>query len=170
MAAGEYQPQAIVAHVVLLLGFLFQQLHRRALTNVAAGFAAQMIERAVTRRRDDPARGSGRYTAPRPMRERGGERVLDRFLGKRDVAEEAHQHCNRTTVLAPEDRFDLRAQWLSMNGRTSMGVPMARASLRAQPSAASRSGNFNIEMPPICSLLSMKGPSVITMSPFWFRN
>jgi hypothetical protein len=44
-----------------------------------------------------------------------------------------------------------------MNGRTSIGVVVARASLRAHASAASRSAARMTEMPPICSLLSMNG-------------
>jgi hypothetical protein len=99
------------------------------------------------------------------MREGGDEGVLDRFLGELDVAEEADQDGNGTAVLTPEDCFDLRAQCPSMNGRTSMGVPMARASLRPQASAESRSAALMIEKPPICSLLSMNGPSVVTISP-----
>ena len=51
-----------------------------------------------------------------------------------------------------------------------MAVVVARASLRAQPSAASRSGAFRMVMPPICSLLSMNGPSVVTTSPPWWRS
>ena len=132
MAAGEYQAQPVVTHVVLLRRFLLEQLQRGAMALIAARFAAQMVERAVARGGDDPAGGRGRYAVLRPARERDGEGVLDRFLGELDVAEEAHQHGNRAAMLAAEDRFDLRAQCPSMNGRTSIGVPMARASLRPQ--------------------------------------
>ena len=167
MAAGEYQAQAVIAHVVLLGRVLLQQLHRGALARIARRFAAQLIDRAVARGGDDPAGGRGWHAALRPARERRRERVLDRFLGELDVTEEAHQNGNRTAVLAAEYRLRSRvAQCPSMNGRTSMGVPMARASLRPQPSAASRSGALRMVMPPICSLLSMNGPSVVTTSPF----
>ena len=47
---------------------------------------------------------------------------------------------------------------------------MARASLRPQPSAASRSGALMMLIPPICSLLSMNGPSVVTISPPCWRR
>ena len=109
--------------------------------------------------------GEGGTPFLRPARQRGREGVLHRFLGKLDVTEEAHQDGDRTSVLAAEYSCDLRAQWPSANGRTSMGVPMARASLRPQPSAASRSGALRMVMPPICSLLSMNGPSVVMTSP-----
>ena len=49
--------------------------------------------------------GGTPFRGQRVQRDR--ERVLHRFLGERDVAEEAHQHGNRTAVLAAEDRFDL---------------------------------------------------------------
>jgi len=44
------------------------------------------------------------------VRERNGERVLDRFFGEPDVAEKTDQNGDRTAMLTPENRFDLRAQ------------------------------------------------------------
>src|SRR6187399_2239014 len=169
MAAREDQAQSLVTHVVLLrvLRLLLEQLQGGAMTLVAARLASQMVERPVARGGDDPARGRGRHAVARPVCERGDEGVLDRFLGETNVAEKAHQHGYRAPMLAPEDGFDRLGQWPSWNGRTSIGVPMARASLRPHASAASRSGALSSVMPPICSLLSMNGPSVVITSPPW---
>src|SRR5690348_3094033 len=170
MATREDQAQSLVAHIVFLLvlrGLLLEQFQGDAMTFVAARFAPQVVECPVASGGDDPSCGRRRHSIVRPPRERGDERVLDRFLGETDVAEKAHEDRNRTTMLAPEDRFDRRGQCCSWNGRTSIGVPMARASLRPQASAASRSGALSRVMPPICSLLSMNGPSVVITSLPW---
>src|SRR3954470_6723081 len=58
----------------------------------------------------------------------------------------------------------LQREPLSWKGRTSIGRPVARASLVPQPSAASRSAASTIEKPPMYSLLSMNGPSVVRTS------
>ena len=67
-----------------------------------------------------------------PLGNRDGECFLYRFLGERNVAEEARKHGHGTSVFAPEDCVNRRVQrCCSMNGRTSMGVVVACASFRA---------------------------------------
>ena len=53
----------------------------------------------------------------------------------------------------------------SATGRTSIGSVLALAIFPAQPSAASRSGASISVKPPMCSLASVNGPSVISVSP-----
>jgi hypothetical protein len=69
--------------------------------------AAQPVDRAVARGRDDPTRRGGRQPVRRPAPEGCGERVLDRFLGDVDVAEDADQDGHRAPVLLAEDTLDL---------------------------------------------------------------
>src|SRR5262245_22064257 len=170
MAAAEDQAEPVIRDVVLPVLLRLGELHGRRVPLAARGFAAESIDGAIARRGDDPAGRRGRYAAAGPALERGLEGVLHRFLGERDVAQRPHEHGHGAAVLAAEHLLDLPAQGVSMKGRTSMGVPMARASLRPQPSAASRSGASRMVIPPICSLVSMKGPSVVTISPPKCRN
>src|SRR5450432_1034495 len=141
------------------------------LTLRSRGFFAQTVQCLVARGRNEPAHRRRRNAGTRPLSKRDCEGFLHRFLGERNVAEEAGEHGHATSVFAPKDCFDLCVQLgCSTNGRTSMGVVVARASFRAHNSAASRSGTRTMVIPPICSLLSMNGPSVSTMSPFWWRR
>src|ERR1700678_66155 len=135
------------------------------------GFFAQTGQCLVARGRNEPGRRRRRNAGTRPFSKRDCEGFLHRLLGERNVAEEAGEHGHATSVFAPKDCFDFRVQFgCSMNGRTSMGVVVVRASLRAHNSAASRSGTRTMLIPPICSLLSMNGPSVSTISPPWWRR
>ena len=68
--------------------------------------AAQLVDGPVSGGRDDPRTGIGRLAVRRPPGGRYGERVLDRFLGGVDVAEEADQSGDAATVFAAEDSFD----------------------------------------------------------------
>jgi hypothetical protein len=49
---------------------------------------------------------AGWFSAERPPGDRHGERVLDRFLGGVDVAEEADQDSDAAAVLPAEDSLD----------------------------------------------------------------
>src|SRR5690349_4094910 len=146
----------IVLHGVLLDVIHLHELQGRGVPVVARGFAPQAIDRAVTRGGDDPAGRRRRQAFERPALQCRREGVLHGFFRQRDVAQRAHEHRHGTAVLAAEYLLDLVLQCGSMKGRTSMGTPIARASLRPQSSAASRSGARTMLMPPICSLLSMK--------------
>src|SRR5207248_867498 len=109
-----------------------------------------------------------------------GERLLDRLLGQIDVTEMAGQDGHRAAVLLAEDTIDLRGGQLrhgrcqrlapSRTGRTSIGSVVACASLRPHSSATSRSGASMTVNPPMCSLPSAKGPSVISGWPSLTRT
>src|SRR5258708_1316057 len=58
----------------------------------------------------------------------------------------------------------------SCNGRTSTGAAQALVALAAHASAASRSAALITQNPPMCSLPSANGPSVISMPPSWTRT
>src|ERR1700693_4241093 len=51
------------------------------------------------------------------------------------------------------------------NGRTSTGARQATTALRPHASASSRSAASSIQKPPICSLVSRYGPSVMSTLP-----
>ena len=165
MAAGEDQPQALVAHRSLLDLFVAGvQQGRLGVAVGAGGLAPQPVDGAVARGGDDPARGARRQPVRGPPLHGRREGVGHRLLGDVDVAEDADQDGHRAAVLRAEDALDLRRtlgiqaggqySGTSWNGRTSMGSVVARAALRAQPSAASRSGASTIQNPPMCSLPS----------------
>src|SRR5262249_24762994 len=122
-----------------------------------------------------------RQSGVRPALYRRRERVLDRLFGEVDVTEDTDQDGHRATVLGPEDALDLRtahgrpvrhqypaSPW---NGRTSIGsCGTTRASRRPHSSAASRSVARMTVTPPRCSLPSVYGPSVTSMSPSRYRT
>src|SRR5207247_676716 len=87
------------------------------------------------------------------------------LLSDIDVAEDAHEHRNRATVLLSEHTLDIDQRLASLNGRTSIGSVVARAIFAAHASAASRSGAVMTVSPPRNSLPSANGPSVIRTSP-----
>jgi len=136
----------------------------RALRNISfavtdARALAEILDQHVAMLPD----GGGNEVAQRARPGSSGAAPAGLEAGVGELGVEGAGHL--APVLAAEYRCDLRAQWPSMNGLTSIGVPMARANFRPQPSAASRSGALRTVMPPICSLLSMNGPSVVTISP-----
>jgi hypothetical protein len=164
VAAGEDQPQPLVAHRPLL-DRLVAGVQERGLgvPVVARGLAAEPAIAAL-RGRDDPAGRARRHAGLRPALQRPRERVLNRLLGDVDVTEHAHEHGDRATVLLAEDTLDLLLHQ-SWNGRTSTGSVVASASRRPHSSAASRSGARTIVKPPMCSFPSANGPSVVSTSP-----
>ena len=116
--------------------------------------------------------GLGRQARRRPALHRRGEGVLDRVLGDVDVPEDADQDGHGASVLLAEDSLDLgdrqgparRASVLRyVLERTHLDRQSAhaRAPWRPQSSAASRSGAAITQNPPMCSLPSANGPSVI---------
>jgi hypothetical protein len=108
MAAGEDQPQAVVAHRSLLDG-LGAGVQQRGLgvPVVARGLAAQAVDRAVAGGGDDPARRARRHAALGPAPHGLGEGVLDRVLGDVEIAEDAGEDGDGTAVLGAEDTLDL---------------------------------------------------------------
>jgi hypothetical protein len=92
VAAGEDQLEPLVAdrrvvdHVLHRLGHIEQPrlLRERAL-------APDAIDGAIARRRRQPRGGAGRHAVARPALRRDRERLLRRFLGEVEVAEEADE-------------------------------------------------------------------------------
>ena len=150
MAAGEYQAQTLVLHIVLP-GFVpFQQtaMPRR----VAASRDASRRSRSMARLRAvvmiQPAgrrwHAAGGPTLPVPLRRRPAptpRRARCRPANATSTAT-ARPYSRRNTC------FDFEGlSGSSTKGRTSMGTPMARASLRPQAGAASRSGALRMSEP-----------------------
>src|SRR6202043_1101325 len=181
MAAGEDQAELIVAHRALLRRLAAGVQQRGLGMPVRARcLAPEAVDRAVARGGDDPSRRAGRQSGRRPPFHRCREGVLDGLLGNIDVAEDPDQDGHRATVLLAEYMFNLgsceaRRAWYqssasSWNGRTSIGSGIARASLWLHSSAASRSGALMTARPPMCSLPSAYGPSVVSTSPALSRT
>src|SRR6185312_4036023 len=174
MTAREDQAQPVVAHGGLLFGLILRlQQIRIRMPVFARALAADAIDGAVARGGDDPPDRASGQSGRRPALDGGGEGVLHRLFGVVDAAEHAHQRRDRAAIFLAEHTLDLRERKLghascqrktSRMGRTSIGSVIARASLRAQPSAASRSGAWMIVKPPTCSLPSVYGPSVVSTS------
>jgi hypothetical protein len=68
------------------------------------GLAPQLVDRRVARGGDDPPGRAGRDAVGGPALGRLRERLLDRVLGDVDVAEDAGENGNSTTVLRAERR------------------------------------------------------------------
>ncbi len=169
VAAGEDQAQLVVDQGPDLLGLVGHLVAGGlGLALVAGALAADLVDAPVAGGRDDPAGGAGRQPALRPSFEGDDEGVLDRLLGEIDVAEEADQAGHRSPGFGTEDALDVdRAQdsGSSWKGRTSTGPAQAALPSAAHLRAASRSAASMTQKPPICSLASGKGPSVMVASP-----
>ena len=100
--------------------------------------AADAVDRAVARGRDEPrARVGGRAVA-RPALGGDRERLLRGLLGEVEVAEEADQRGEDAAPLLAEDLLEDR--YRSTSGRISIAPPMRAAGILAASSiAASRS-------------------------------
>ncbi len=108
MAAGEDQPQTIVAHRPGLYGLVGGMHEMRLLVPiVAGGFAPQPIDRPIAGGRDDPPGGARRQPGLRPPLDGDREGFLDRLFGDVDIAEDADQAGHRTTGLGTEHLPDL---------------------------------------------------------------
>src|SRR5438270_12723440 len=163
MAAGEDQARPVVAHGALLDRFVLRVQKSGLGVAVRAGrLAAELIDRPVASGGDDPPGRARGEPGGWPALHRRGERVLHRFLGDVDVAEDADQDGHRATVLLAEDTFDLRrcevrhvrvqssaSPWkartrmdrLPLKTHTSGALPWTRAStLRMVGSRTSRGG------------------------------
>ena len=113
MAAGEHEPEAVVAHGADLLGLVGAQLlgegDGSGVLAVAQRLAAGSVDRAVARGGDDPAGRARRDAGARPGLERDGERLLHGLLGEADVADEAREGGDRAAVVVAEHALDLCA-------------------------------------------------------------
>jgi hypothetical protein len=110
MATSEYQPQVIVMHVMFLNFVPFGKQLGSKLTMASGGFPAQLVQCLVARGRNDPPGRRRRDSGVWPSFEGGRKGFLHRFLGERNVAEEASEHRYRAAMLAPKDCCDFRAQ------------------------------------------------------------
>jgi hypothetical protein len=109
VATGEDQAEAIVLHRPGLLSRrLVGGFARLACEFVPPRLASEVIDRAISSRRRDPAPGIRRQTVGRPFPQSEGEGLLDRILSEVDVAEDADQGGDRPTGLLPEDPADQR--------------------------------------------------------------
>ena len=120
MAAREDQPQAVVrdrAHAGLpfdgrvRVDCLELRLDRRVALEQLLLLgepppATQPVDRPVPGRGRDPRPGVVGHAARGPRLQGGDERLLDRFLGEVEVAEDANQRCDRPALLLAEDTVD----------------------------------------------------------------
>src|SRR5215470_2366806 len=159
MAAGEDQPELIIPYWSVISPLVHARAARcgchgaKLLVECPATCRpAKIVDRTVACGRHDPPRRAGWDAVAPPSVAGHNERLLDRVLGQRDVAEEADQRRHRLAVRLAEDtlntgRFDFGGgatghaltRPVARNGRTSIGWLIASTTLRAQASAASRS-------------------------------
>ena len=127
----------------------------------------------IAGRRDDPSGRARRQSGRRPPLHGRRERVLDRLLGEGDVTEDADQGRDRAAVLL--DGRPVRSPTAIRPARSGIlaAVRPGGAGPRSEASshgracaphsrAASRSAALMIEKPPMCSLPSVNGPSVVS--------
>jgi hypothetical protein len=110
VTAGEDQAQPLVrdrAHVILFFGA--QGLESREQLRLACerALAADPVERAISRGRDDPCSRIARCAFTRPALDSRCEGVLYRILGELEVAEDADEDGDRTSPLLAEDGADV---------------------------------------------------------------
>ncbi len=95
MAAGEDESQLVVRHGAHLLRLGLHMQQRSLFVAVfAASLTPQPIDRAVARRRENPAGRTRWHSLADPPLGRDDEGVLHCILGDVDVTEEAHQCCD----------------------------------------------------------------------------
>src|SRR4051794_25647933 len=123
VAAGEDQLEPLVGdHGFLVVGYLFGAGEQLRLPRERL-LAADPVDRAVARRRDDPRAGVRRCPVPRPAFGRDDERILNRVLGEVEVAEDTAENRDAACTLIPIRTSELVyapfPEWSTM-GRTSI--------------------------------------------------
>lgn len=110
MAAGEDQPQTVVFHLVHLrrLGRVFQLLGQQPQRGIEARPPAQGIDGLEATGGHQPGARVVRNAIAWPLLQRGGEGVLQRFLGTIEITQQADQRGQDPTRFAAVDRLDLR--------------------------------------------------------------
>ena len=178
MAAGEDKPQPVIAHGALLLGGSSRACSSAAWACLSAR-AASRRRRSMARWRavvmihpaglgGSPARGQRRaasanasWTASSAMSMSPKTRVRTATARPYSVTEDAldvggrerrHGHGQSSAIVLERPHLDRE--------RCTRGV-----ALRPHSSAASRSGALITQKPPMCSLPSANGPSVMSTSP-----
>ena len=102
--------------------------------------AANPVDRAIARRRDEPAGRIARPAVARPPLERRRDCVLESVLGQLEIAEDADQGGEDAAALLAEDAGELvyaPAPDMSITGLTSIEPSFADGILAAQSSASS---------------------------------
>ena len=85
--------------------------------------SAKAVDGAVSRGRDQPADGVGRFPVAWPALGRDRERLLGGVLGQLDVAEDPDQRRQHATPVLAEDGVKRHGTALSRIGRTSIAPP-----------------------------------------------
>ena len=139
VAAGEHQPQAVVADAALIVGLLSSRVrHPGRLFQLArlAGATAQAVQRAVAGHRGDPGARVPRRARLAPGAKSLRERFLRTFLSQVPVAEHADQRRHDARPLVPvglrDDRFQISGHcWSAGYARRSAdqerSTPRSRA-------------------------------------------
>jgi hypothetical protein len=123
VAAGEDQLESFVGdHGFLVVGQLLCTREQLGLAGERL-LAADAVDRAVAGGRDDPRAGVRRCAVPRPALGRDDEGVLNRVLGKVEIAEDAAENrdapCTLISIGAGELVYAASPEW-STTGRTSI--------------------------------------------------
>ena len=143
------------------------------MASVARGLSAEAVDRPVAGGRDDPAGGIRGHARARPPLHRHRTppgRPPRRGLRRRNAPVSHYAPVlfaeHALHVVAVNCAHDTpRSSTSPWKGRTSMGSVVARAALRPYSRAPSRSGALMTVNPPMCSLPSAHGPSVMSNSP-----
>src|SRR5207253_4699354 len=157
------------AALVGLARFVLVGEHRRLLELGGSGRGpAQPVHGPVAGRRRQPGAGVARDAVARPPLEGDGEGVLRALLGQVPVARDPDEGGDDPSPLLSErlcdGGLDL-GRYISQIGLTSIEPCVAPGSFDATSMASSRSLQSTRKNPPSCSLVSAKGPSVVSTSP-----
>src|SRR5690606_39093151 len=152
--------------------------HGLALLVAPRRLPAQPVDGATPGDRRDPGTRLARQPGCGPRTGGVRERLLRGLLRQVEVAERPGEHGDDPASLvaerAPAGRIAAGAPapgrtphpgLSSMNGRTAMGHVVAAAIRSAHRRAVSRSGTSMMLSPPITSLVSTNGPSVVVTDP-----
>ena len=144
------------------------------------GLPPEAVEDPAARRGDDPPRGARGQAVLAPAHRGDGEGVLHPVLGQIDVTEGPDQDRDRPPVLLAEDALDLGSAHRAARPASNRRVLLEGPDLDRLAAGLGRllgPGQCGIEIgasmtqnPPMCSLDSVKGPSVSRNSPPWSRT
>jgi hypothetical protein len=113
MATGEDQPQHVVIECRGRVGFISAEsieldlVAQLVLLLAKSDLPAHAVDRLVASDIDEPGARIGRRIFAGPSFERHRESILQRILGKIEIADEADQRGQRTARLVTEYLFDL---------------------------------------------------------------
>ena len=102
---------------------------------VEARLPAQAVDRLEAPGRDEPGARIGRHAVARPLLERRAKRVVQRFLGEVEVAEQAHQRREDAARLGAVNGFDGLASALGVvghcfaSGRSTGSIRLDRSAI-----------------------------------------